>query len=60
MLIADKAFFFGGGQGATSGTNANVFVNLTNALNSIHYGTPSGVLTSPSFGQSNSRRGDRK
>ncbi len=39
-LNVSKAFFIGGTQGATSGTNANVFVNLTNAFNSVHYGTP--------------------
>jgi hypothetical protein len=59
-LNLSKAFFFGGGQGATSGTNANVFVNLSNAFNSIHYGTPSGVLTSPSFGQSTSANDPRE
>ena len=43
-----KAFFLRG----DSGPNANVFVNMTNAFNHVHYGTPSGVLTSPNFGKS--------
>jgi hypothetical protein len=55
-----KAFFFGGRPGSTSGTNANVFVNLTNAFNSIHYGTPSGVRTSPNFGLSTSANDPRE
>jgi hypothetical protein len=50
-----KAFFFRRAPGsATSGTNVNVFVNLTNAFNRVHYGTPSGVLTSPNFRRSTS------
>lgn len=55
-----KAFFFGGRPGSTSGTNANVFINLTNAFNAVHYGTPSGVLTSPNFGQSTSANDPRE
>jgi hypothetical protein len=45
-----KAFFFRRAAGsATSGTNINVFANMTNAFNHVHYGTPSGVMTSPNF-----------
>lgn len=55
-----KAFFFGGSKGATSGMNANVFVNMTNAFNHVHYGTPSGVLTSPNFGRSTSANDPRE
>lgn len=44
-----KAFFLGGGGSATSGMNINVFANMTNAFNHVHYGTPSGVMTSPNF-----------
>jgi len=43
-----KAFFLRG----DSGPNANAFINLYNAFNHVHYGTPSGVLTSPFFGRS--------
>jgi hypothetical protein len=43
-----KAFFFGSG-GSASSTNVNVFANMTNAFNHVHYGTPSGVMTSPNF-----------
>ena len=45
-----KAFFFQG----SGGPNVNVFANMTNAFNHVHYGTPSGVLTSPNFGRSTS------
>ena len=31
--------------GAGARTNMNVFLNMTNAFNRVHYGTPSGVLT---------------
>jgi hypothetical protein len=45
-----KAFFLRRAPGSsTSGTNVNVFVNMTNAFNHVHYGTPSGVMTSPNF-----------
>lgn len=46
-----KAFFFRRAGGATSGTNVNVFANMTNAFNHPHPGTPSGVMTSPNFGR---------
>ena len=47
-----KAFFLRRAAGsATSGMNINVFANMTNAFNHVHYGTPSGVLTSPNFGR---------
>jgi hypothetical protein len=56
-----KAFFFGGP--ATSGgsrMNMNVFANMTNAFNHVHYGTPSGVMTSPNFGRSTSAQDPRE
>ena len=47
-----KAFFLRRAAGsATSGMNINVFANMTNAFNHVHYGTPSGVLSSPNFGR---------
>jgi hypothetical protein len=56
-----KAFFFRRtAANATSGTNVNVFANLTNAFNRVHYGTPSGVLTSPNFGRSISATSPRE
>lgn len=56
-----KAFFFRRTSGsATSGTNLNVFANMTNAFNRVHYGTPSGVMTSPNFGQSTSAQDPRE
>jgi hypothetical protein len=52
-----KAFFF---RGSGTGPNINVFANVTNAFNHIHYGTPSGVLTSPNFGRSTSASDPRE
>jgi hypothetical protein len=52
-----KAFFFGSGS---TGPNINVFVNMTNAFNHVHAGTPSGVLTSPNFGLSTSASDPRE
>ena len=52
-----KAFFFGNtgnGVGGGTRTNANLFANMTNALNRPNYNPPSGVLTSPNFGRSTS------
>ena len=51
-----KAFFFGQDSESVTGgsTNLNVFVNITNAFNAVHYGVPSGVMTSPNFGKSTS------
>jgi hypothetical protein len=48
-LNLSKAFFLRRSVGSSSGTNVNVFVNMTNALNHVHLGTPSGVMTSPNF-----------
>jgi hypothetical protein len=46
-----KAFFLRRAPGSsTSGTNINVFANMTNAFNHVHYNTPSGVMTSTNFG----------
>jgi hypothetical protein len=52
-----KAFFF---RRSGSGPNVNVFANMTNAFNHVHYGTPSGVLTSPNFGRSTSATSPRE
>jgi hypothetical protein len=52
-----KAFFF---QSGSSGPNVNVFINMTNAFNRVHRGTPSGVLTSPNFGRSTSASDPRE
>ena len=54
-----KAFFLGGGTGG-SGTNLNVFANMTNAFNRNNLGPPSGVLTSPNFGRSTSALNPRE
>jgi hypothetical protein len=55
-----KAFFFRQSAGGNSGPNLNVFVNMTNAFNRVHYGTPSGVITSPNFGRSTSASNPRE
>jgi hypothetical protein len=55
-----KAFFLRRASGGASGVNLNVFLNLTNALNRVHYGTPSGVMTSPNFGRSTSAQDPRE
>jgi hypothetical protein len=49
-----KAIFIGGGM-----RNVNVFANVSNAFNRVHYGTPSGVMTSPNFGRSTSAQDPR-
>ena len=49
-----KAFFLGGTGGGSTRTNVNVFANMVNAFNWVHYGLPSGVQTSPNFGRSTS------
>jgi len=46
-----KAFFLGADSGGTR-KNVNLFANLTNAFNRVHYETPSGVMSSPNFGRS--------
>ena len=52
-----KAFFFGDAGGTQQ--NVNVFANMSNALNHLNPGTPSGVLTSPNFGRSTSAQNPR-
>ena len=45
-----KAFFFGsGGSSAGTGTNVNLFANMTNAFNRANYNTPGTILTSRNF-----------
>jgi hypothetical protein len=56
-LNISKAIFF---RRSGTGPNVNVFVNMTNAFNHVHYGTPSGVRTSPSFGRSTSASNPRE
>jgi hypothetical protein len=58
-LNLSKAFFVGGPNGDTR-PNVNAFVNMVNALNRVHYGLPSGVLTSPNFGRSTSAEQPRE
>ena len=44
-----KAFYFRRAAGSASGMNVNVFANMTNAFNHVHYNNPSGVMSSPNF-----------
>jgi len=45
-----KAFFLrGGAQGGR--TNLNVFANITNVFNRVHYNNPSSVMSSENFGK---------
>lgn len=55
-----KAFFLSGAGSAGIRRNINVFANMINAFNFLHYGLPSGVLTSPNFGKSTSARQPRE
>src|SRR5712671_1440783 len=56
-----KAIFFGGGGAAkNSGTNLNVFANMTNAFNHTNFGTPAGIVTSPFFGHPTSAQSARE
>jgi hypothetical protein len=56
-----KAIFFGsGGAAKNSGTNLNVFANMTNAFNHTNLGTPAGIATSPFFGQPTSAQSARE
>jgi hypothetical protein len=56
-----KAIFFGkGGAAAGSGTNLNVFANMTNAFNHTNFGTPSGIMTSSFFGMPTSAQDARQ
>jgi hypothetical protein len=55
-----KAFFLGGAGSAGVRRNVNLFANTTNAFNWVHYGLPSGVLSSPNFGRSTSATDPRQ
>jgi hypothetical protein len=60
-----KAFFIGGttaanGTVASSRANMNLYANMNNAFNRTNYGTPNGVMSSPSFGKPNSARNARE
>ena len=46
-----KAFFLGAAGSAGVRKNVNLFVNVTNLFNRIHYGNPSGVMSSKNFGK---------
>lgn len=50
---------FPGGSNAVPTATATIFVNLQNALNHRNFNNPSGVLTSPFFGQATSAQAPR-
>jgi hypothetical protein len=55
-----KAVFIGDGSGGGARRNVNLFANMSNVFNRVHYGTPSGVMTSPNFGRPTSAQNPRE
>jgi hypothetical protein len=49
-LNVSKAIFFSAADSSGTRKNLNVFLNVTNQFNKVHYGQPSGVLSSSNFG----------
>jgi hypothetical protein len=50
-LNISKAFFLGGSGNAGTRKNVNLFANITNMFNRVHYNNPSAVVSSDSFGK---------
>ncbi len=50
-LNISKAFFMGGSGNAGTRKNVNLFANLTNMFNQVHYNNASGVVSSENFGK---------
>jgi hypothetical protein len=50
-LNISKAFFIGGAGSAGTRKNVNVFANITNQFNQVHYNNPSSVMSSDNFGK---------
>jgi len=50
-LNISKAFFMGGAGSAGTRKNVNLFANVTNMFNRVHYNNPSAVMSSEKFGQ---------
>jgi TonB dependent receptor len=50
-LNISKAFFMGGAGSAGTRKNVNVFANVTNQFNQVHYNIPSSVMSSDNFGK---------
>lgn len=50
-LNVSKAFFLGGAGSAGTRKNINLFANITNIFNRVHYNNPSSVMSSENFGR---------
>ena len=50
-LNISKAFFMGSAGSAGTRKNVNLFANVTNMFNRVHYNNPSAVMSSEKFGQ---------
>ena len=50
-LNISKAFFLGGAGNAGTRKNVNLFANVTNMFNQVHYNNPSSVMSSENFGK---------
>ena len=50
-LNVSKAFFMGGAGSAGTRKNINLFANITNMFNQVHYNNPSSVMSSDNFGK---------
>ncbi len=50
-LNVSKAFFMGGPGSAGTRKNINLFANITNMFNQVHYNNPSSVMSSDNFGK---------
>ena len=50
-LNISKAFFIGGAGSAGTRKNVNVFANITNQFNQVHYNNPASSMSSDNFGK---------
>ncbi len=50
-LNISKAFFIGGAGSAGTRKNVNLFANITNQFNTVHYNNPASSMSSDNFGK---------
>ena len=50
-LNISKAFFIGGAGSAGTRKNINLFANITNQFNQVHYNNPASAMSSDTFGK---------
>ena len=50
-LNISKAFFIGGAGSAGTRKNVNLFANVTNQFNRVHYNNPASSMSSDNFGK---------